>query len=637
MTGTIEGTVTDGAGDSLADATVTITDSATDSVEVETRTDTNGDYSVTVDADTYDVRAEKLQYESDEETQVNVGNNETVTVDLTLQALEPKVIGELTGNTGIGVVGRVDVSEGIPIGIKAQVGSSEGYGIYTPDDAVIGGTIDTNETDFVVEAGTQSTRQAQNVVLGHASNAVTDGAVGATISGGGYDSGSTDWSNEVTADYGTVGGGRRNTAGGILGTVAGGWRNTASDTYGTVAGGSNNTASGTYGTVAGGDSNTASSKYGTVAGGNDNTASGYSATVAGGKDNTASGSYSFAAGRFAEAGHEGTFVWADSDISIFSSTGADQFLVEADGGMGVGTDAPGSQLHVTDTLAEDNTDPSGHVATIENESDSGSADVLLLQTGETDPGGTNKYVTFADANGAIGAIQGNSNGGIEYNSSSADIAEYFPAATPDAEFDTGSVVGLADGEIRRDPTAADAALVVSDAPMLTGNVPDYGEAETAEQSVCVALLGQVPVRIGAAVSAGDLLVATADGTAVPADTQDGCPPVVGRALEDGAADDTVTTFVNARAETDRATLMQDLDQRLQETVDAVQADNDALRERAEDLEAENQRLQETVDALRERTGNLEAENEQLRERLDAVTDRLASLEAGPAEHAPADD
>ncbi|PSQ47353.1 hypothetical protein BRD19_09645, partial [Halobacteriales archaeon SW_7_65_23] len=201
----------------------------------------------------------------------------------------------------------------------------------------------------------------------------------------------------------------------------------------------------------------------------------------------------------------------------------------------------------------------------------------------------------------------------------------------------GSVVGLADGEIRRDPTAADAALVVSDAPMLTGNVPDYGEAETAEQSVCVALLGQVPVRAGAAVSAGDLLVATADGTAVPADTQDGCPPVVGRALEDGAADDTVTTFVNARAETDRATLMQDLDQRLQETVDAVQADNDALRERAEDLEAENQRLQETVDALRERTGNLEAENEQLRERLDAVTDRLANLEAGPAEHAPADD
>ena len=141
--------------------------------------------------------------------------------------------------------------------------------------------------------------------------------------------------------------------------------------------------------------------------------------------------------------------------------------------------------------------------------------------------------------------------------------------------------------------------------MLTGNVPDYGEADAAEQSVCVALLGQVPVRIGAAVSAGDLLVATADGTAVPADTQDGCPPVVGRALEDGAADDTVTTFVNAQAETDRADRMQDLDQR---------------------LAAKDARIDE-----------LEAENEQLRERLDAVADRLASLEAGPAEHAPADD
>ena len=450
----------------------------------------------------------------------------------------------------------------------------------------------------------RSTVQAQNVVLGHASNAVT-GAHGATISGGGFDDGSFDQFHQVTANYGTVSGGLDNTASGRHATVGGGRSNTASGRRATVAGGFNNTASGEDATVAGGNDNTASGRDATVAGGSFNTAGETYGTVAGGYNNTASGAYSFAAGLKAEAGDEGTFVWADSDDDKFASEGADQFLVEADGGMGVGTNRPGSQLHVTDTLAENNTNPSGHVATIENESDSSSADVLLLQTGKDKPGGTNNYVTFADANGAIGAIEGKGSGGIEYKSGSADIAEYFPAATPDAEFDTGSVVGLADGEIRRDPTAADAALVVSDAPMLTGNVPDYGEAETAEQSVCVALLGQVPVRIGAAVSAGDLLIATADGTAVPADTQDGCPPVVGRALEDGAADDTVTTFVNAQAETDHADRMQDLDQR---------------------LAAKDARIDE-----------LEAENEQLRERLDAVADRLASLEAGPAEHAPADD
>jgi hypothetical protein len=512
------------------------------------------------------------------------------TPELLTQGGQPtKVIGRLSDTDGIGVLGEATGS-GTTYGVLGQASSSYGYGLATPDDAEIEGRVDTNETDFVVEAGTQSTEDAQNVVLGHASNAVTGGADGATISGGGFDDGLTDLSNEVTASYGTVGGGYENTASGRLATVAGGSYNTASDRYATVAGGRLNTASGNRATVAGGQSNTAS---------------GSKATVAGGSYNTASGKHSFAAGRRAEAGHEGTFVWSDSDISGFSSDGDNQFLVEADGGMGVGTNAPGSQLHVTDTLAENNTNPSGHVATIENESDSGSADVLLLQTGKDKPGGTNNYVTFADANGAIGAIEGKGSGGIEYKSGSADIAEYFPAATPDAEFDTGSVVGLADGEIRRDPTAADAALVVSDAPMLTGNVPDYGEAETAEQSVCVALLGQVPVRVGAAVSAGDLLVATADGTAVPADTREDSPPVVGRALEDGAADDTVTTFVNARAETDRADRMQDLEQRLADRDDRIQ--------------------------------ELEAENEALRDRLTDFEERLASLEADQVPTATADD
>jgi len=54
------------------------------------------------------------------------------------------------------------------------------------------GIVDTNETDFAVEAGTTSTNDARNVVQGHASNSVEDGAVAATIGGGGFDSGTTD-------------------------------------------------------------------------------------------------------------------------------------------------------------------------------------------------------------------------------------------------------------------------------------------------------------------------------------------------------------------------------------------------------------------------------------------------------------
>jgi len=38
-----------------------------------------------------------------------------------------------------------------------------------------------NETDFVVEAGTTATSDATNLVPGHASNAVTVSAVGATV------------------------------------------------------------------------------------------------------------------------------------------------------------------------------------------------------------------------------------------------------------------------------------------------------------------------------------------------------------------------------------------------------------------------------------------------------------------------
>jgi hypothetical protein len=60
-------------------------------------------------------------------------------------------------------------------------------------------------------------------------------------------------------------------------------------------------------------------------------------------------SYAFAAGRRAKANHTGAFVWADSTDADFASTGTNQFLIRASGGVGIGTGNPQAALHVYST------------------------------------------------------------------------------------------------------------------------------------------------------------------------------------------------------------------------------------------------------------------------------------------------
>lgn len=67
-----------------------------------------------------------------------------------------------------------------------------------------------------------------------------------------------------------------------------------------------------------------------------NLAGGDYATVPGGSNNQALGDYSFAAGRNALAGHQGSFVWADSQAGSVASTANNQFIVRAGGGVGIG-------------------------------------------------------------------------------------------------------------------------------------------------------------------------------------------------------------------------------------------------------------------------------------------------------------
>jgi hypothetical protein len=181
------------------------------------------------------------------------------------------------------------------------------------------------------------TQQAStpNLIGGHSSNSVTANVIGGTIGGGG----TSVTSNTVTDNHGTVAGGNSNRAGNDSGT-------TSDALEATVGGGFNNRASASRATVGGGLSNHASANAATIGGGNGNTAAGANATVPGGNSNAATGDYSFAAGRRAKANHAGTFVWADSTVADFLSTGSNQFLLRATGGVGINTAAPTSDLSV---------------------------------------------------------------------------------------------------------------------------------------------------------------------------------------------------------------------------------------------------------------------------------------------------
>lgn len=189
--------------------------------------------------------------------------------------------------------------------------------------------------------------------------------------------------NRADTSHATVSGGTHNIANGVVSTVCGGDQDTASGAYSAVSGGKDNKASGSFSTVGGGNKNRASSGFSvvgggvlneaggenaTVGGGQRNMSSGFASTVGGGFENVASvgyatvpggfqnraaGDYSFAAGLRAKADHAGTFVWADANFSDFVSTAANQFLIRASGGVGIGANTTPNILTIVQNSATD--------------------------------------------------------------------------------------------------------------------------------------------------------------------------------------------------------------------------------------------------------------------------------------------
>jgi hypothetical protein len=404
-----------------------------------------------------------------------------------------------------------------------------------------------------------------------------------TVGGGGGNQAGSDDGTQDNAQWATVGGGQNNAATADSATVGGGEQNQATGSYAVVAGGRTNVAGGTnvfHATVGGGVDNQATGSEATVGGGNGNVASGDRATIPGGWGNEANGNYSFAAGYLAKAQHSGSFVWADNTKPDFASTAGGQFLIRAGGGVGIGTNAPGdAQLYVqganccTDSIVDN------HIAVVENESTSVSADVLALKSNVSAPNTAVNFVTFFDANGLIGEIEGNGSGGIVVDSASSDFAERLPKRSSDEELNPGDVVGLTAGQVSRRTADAESAMVVSTNPIVVGNRQPEG---VAEDYVPIAFVGQAPVNVRGAVNAGDYIVPSGreDGSGVAvtleALTVAQVDQIVGQALEgsDGSAVTKVNTLVGLPREAILQTLLQRRDAQIEQQA-----------ERLEDLEA----------------------------------------------------
>lgn len=274
-----------------------------------------------------------------------------------------KVTGTITGEL---VVARIGYSSagGNPRGTNAvdlQTCRSNDADVASGDYAVVAG------------GSANAAIQIYCAVVGGNMNYAGGTNGSASFVGGGRDNRAEGWSSTIAGGQNgramqalaTIGGGQGSLAGGACSTVAGGDRNEANwppdwQAFGFVGGGSLNKAQGMGAAIAGGQENRALDGYAFVGAGFSNTASGLSSTIPGGARNIAAGFSSFAAGHNANAMHNGAFVWAGYDGSSlygagvpFASTGTNQFLISASGGVGIGTNAPQAQLHVAGSVRID--------------------------------------------------------------------------------------------------------------------------------------------------------------------------------------------------------------------------------------------------------------------------------------------
>ena len=306
------------------------------------------------------------------------------------------------------------------------------------------------------ELGSNARPLTSNTIAGSVANGVISPARGATIAGGGAENNldpnyPVGGSNRIDDHYGSIGGGLNNLVGtaganaadAAFATVAGGRDNTASETSASVGGGLRNSAAGVSSTVSGGFNNGATGTSSSVIGGSRNTATGFSSTVSGGGLNCAGGDYSWAGGQNAKtrvgnepgdgtcaassgdtSGDEGSFVWADQFFNgDFLTTGPNQFLVRAAGGVGINTNTiPNGTEMVIQAL--DNSVGFNLRSVSGKEANFALFDTTGTLSLNTSPiAGQNRIIVVGGSGGAASL----SNGGTWTNASSRSYKENFNA------------------------------------------------------------------------------------------------------------------------------------------------------------------------------------------------------------------
>ena len=245
------------------------------------------------------------------------GSGSPLSVDFT--TTQKRVASSCVGSSAIqtvngdGTVGCVPVVAGL-----GGTGTTNAMAKFLGPNLVGGSQVSDDGTNVTIGSSgglkVLGNAQTPNLVGGFSGNFVGSLVIGGTIGGGG----NTSELNRVTAPFGFVGGGSGNQAGDDLQDGSGQWA-----------------------TVSGGDFNKASGDLSTVPGGINNEASGYA---------------SFAAGSRAKALTTGAFVWSDvgsAGATDFASTGPNQFLIRASGGVGIGTNQPSQAVDVVGNLKAD--------------------------------------------------------------------------------------------------------------------------------------------------------------------------------------------------------------------------------------------------------------------------------------------
>jgi hypothetical protein len=190
-------------------------------------------------------------------------------------------------------------------------------------------------------------------------------------------------------------------------------------------------------------------------------------------------------------------------------------------------------LHTVGVDAGTQGDPGGHIALIEDTNNDWDNQVLAVKTGYTgDPTSNNNFVTFFNGSDtAVGAIEGNSAGGVSYTSGGADFAEFMPQLDTDEAIEAAEIVGVFGDAVSKRTLGAQRVLVVSSQPVVVGNTP--GErAEARADYEKVALIGQVPVKVRGSVRAGEYIVPSGrnDGTGVAVSPEEIAVAEVGRVV-----------------------------------------------------------------------------------------------------------